>query len=139
MSQFEDVDDFYKWVGFFDGDSRARPALPMFLAHEINGLGFALASDFLKELGFIHFAKPDVHLRDIFVGLDLCPVHCSDYEISKAVVQLAGDAGVSPYNADKIFWLIGSGYYYDDKQIGNRGRLGRQKVDFIVHARLKLS
>jgi hypothetical protein len=49
MSQFETADDFYKWVGFFDNDSRARPALPMLLANEIEGFGFALASDFLKE------------------------------------------------------------------------------------------
>ncbi len=29
---------------------------------------------------------------------------------SKAIVRVAEDAKVTPYNADKIFWLIGSLY-----------------------------
>ena len=139
MSQFETPDDFYNWVSFFNNDSRARPALPMLLAHEIEGFGFALASDFLKELGFINFAKPDVHLRDIFFGLNLCSASAKDYELSKAVVRLAINAGVSPYNADKIFWLIGSGFFYDDKQIGDKGKIGSLKALFITEARAKLS
>jgi hypothetical protein len=139
MSQFETPDDFYNWVSFFDNDSRARPALPMLLAHEIEGFGFALASDFLKELGFINFAKPDVHLRDIFIGLNLCAASANDYELSKAVVRLATNAGVSPYNADKIFWLIGSGFFYDDKQNGDKGKIGSLKAKFIAEAKIKLA
>jgi len=138
MSQFETADDFYSWVSFFDNDSRARPALPMLLANEIKGLGFALASDFLKELGFVNFAKPDVHLQDIFIGLNLCPADASDYEVSKAVVRLAKNAKVSPYAADKIFWLIGSGFYYDDKQLGDKGKIGSKKAEFIKEAKAKL-
>lgn len=138
MSQFETAGDFYNWVSFFDNDSRARPALPMLLASEIEGFGFALASDFLKELGFVNFGKPDVHLRDIFVGLNLCPADASDYEISKAIVRLARNVNVSPYDADKIFWLIGSGYFYDDKQIGDKGKIGSRKVEFIKAAKAKL-
>jgi hypothetical protein len=138
MSQFETADDFYKWVSFFDNDSRARPALPMLLASEIKGFGFALASDFLKELGFINFAKPDVHLRRIFIGLNLCSANASDYEVSKAVIRLANNANVDPYNADKIFWLIGSGFFYDDKQIGDKGKIGSHKEKFIAEARTKL-
>ncbi len=38
----------------------------MLLGREINGFGFALSCDFLKELGYEDFPKPDVHLRDIF-------------------------------------------------------------------------
>jgi hypothetical protein len=138
MSQFQTADDFYNWVSFFDNDSRARPALPMLLANEIEGFGFALASDFLKELGFINFAKPDVHLRDIFIGLNLCSAKANDYEVFKAVVRLANNAGVSPYNADKIFWLIGSGYFYDDTHIGDKGRIGSHKAKFIAYAKAKL-
>jgi hypothetical protein len=138
MSQFETADDFYNWVSFFDNDSRARPALPMLLANEIEGFGFALASDFLKELGFINFGKPDVHLRDIFVGLNLCFADASDYEVSKAIVRLAKNANVSPYNTDKIFWLIGSGFFYDDKQIGDKGKIGSRKAEFIREAKAKL-
>jgi len=78
LSQFPSADDFYKWIDFFDSDERARAALPLLLDAEIEGLGFALACDFLKELGYTSFSKPDVHLRDIFTGIGLCPEGVSD-------------------------------------------------------------
>lgn len=138
MTQFETADDFYKWVDFFDSDSRARAALPMLLDNEIKGLGFALACDFLKELGYINFAKPDVHLRDIFIGLKLCPSKANDYQVFKAVIRLAKNAGVTPYSADKLFWLVGSGYFYEDEHIGDKGRIGSCKAQFIAYAQGKL-
>jgi hypothetical protein len=98
----------------------------------------ALASDFLKELGFIKSAKPDVHLRDIFIGLNLCSADSSDYGVSKAVIRLANDNNVDPYDADKMFWLIGSGFFHDDKQIGDKGKIGSQKARFIAEAKAKL-
>jgi hypothetical protein len=138
MQQFSTPDDFYRWVEFFDHDERARVALPMLLDREIDGLGFALACDFLKELGFVNFAKPDVHLRDIFCGLGLCPSNADDYDVFKAVVRVAMHAKVTPYNADKLFWLIGSGYFYNDPQIGDDGRIGNNKKDFIEFAIARL-
>jgi len=134
MTQFATADDFHEWVSFFDRDDRARPALPMLLSYEIDGLGFTLACDFLKELGYINFAKPDVHVREIFQGLGLCPPRASDYQVFKAIVRVARNVGVTPYSVDKLFWLIGSGYFYDDKHIGKHGRIGSHKDDFIAHA-----
>jgi len=138
MAQFSRADEFYQWVDFFDHDDRARAALPLLLGREIDGFGFALACDFLKELGYINFAKPDVHLRGIFVGLRLCPEKPGDYEVFKAVVRVAKNAEVTPYNADKLFWLIGSGYFYDDKHIGKKGKIGSHKADFIAYAQRRL-
>ena len=139
LSQFASAGDFYDWVGSFDGlDERARPALPMLLAYEIDGIGFALACDFLKELGYENFSKPDVHVAQIFQALGLCPVDSSDYEVFKAVARMARNVDKTPYNVDKLFWLIGSGYFYDDPQIGNNGRSGSRKKEFIEIARPKL-
>jgi len=138
LSQFATADDFYRWVDLFDEDERARPALPLLLAQEIEGFGFALACDFLNGLGYENFSKPDVHVKDIFAGLGLCPPGAGDYEVFRAVGRLARNAGVTPYNADKLFWLVGSGYFYDDPQIGNKGRIGRHKKDFIEMARERL-
>jgi hypothetical protein len=138
LVQFPTPDDFYHWVDFFDHDDRARAALPMLLDKEIDGFGFALACDFLKELGYVNFAKPDVHLRDIFRGLKLCSPKADDYEVFKAVVRVANHAKVTPYNADKLFWLIGSGYFYDDRYIGDDGRIGNHKSDFIAYAQSRL-
>ncbi len=136
IEQFASSDDFFKWVDFFDLDDRARPSLPMLLSREIEGFGFALSCDFLKELGYINFPKPDVHLRDIFMALNLCQDKRDDYLLFKAIIRLAGHADVSAYNADKVFWLIGSGNFYDDPQIG---KIGSHKWEFIEYARAKLN
>lgn len=134
IEQFASVEDFFSWVDFFDKDNRARASLPMLLSREIVGFGFALSCDFLKELGYINFPKPDVHLRDIFTALNLCTDKSDDYQLFKAIIRLAGHANVSPYNADKVFWLIGSGYFYDDPHIGTNGRIGSRKQEFIKYA-----
>lgn len=135
LEQFSSAKDFLGWVEFFDKDPRSRVGLPMLLDQEIEGLGFALSCDFLKEMGYVNFCKPDVHLRDIFTALGLCEKKPSEYQVFRAVVRLARHAGVSPYNADKVFWLIGSGYFYDDPKIGKKGKVGRRKDDFIKHAK----
>src|SRR5215211_4996483 len=138
LSQFSTADDFYRWVDLFDENERARPALPLLLAQEIEGFGFALACDFLNGLGYENFSKPDVHVKDIFGALVLCPQSAGDYEVFKAVARVARNVGVTPYDADKLFWLVGSGYFYDDPDIGNKGRIGSRKKQFIEVARIKL-
>lgn len=135
IEQFPSASDFFNWVDFFDKDDRARASLPMLLGQEIEGFGFALSCDFLKEMGYVNFPKPDVHLRDIFTALILCPDKPNDYQLFKAVIRVADHAGVSAYDADKVFWLIGSGYFYNDYQIGNQGRVGSRKKEFIKYAK----
>ncbi len=138
LSQFSNVKDFYFWVDCFDKDNITRPALPLLLEKEISGIGFALACDFLKELGYDNFAKPDVHLRDIFTALELCPAEADDYGVFKSIINFSTNAGVSPYKVDKLFWLIGSGYFYKDLHVGKEGRTGSHKVEFIAFAKNKL-
>jgi hypothetical protein len=139
LSQFESADDFYGWVASFDRlDERARPALPMLLDTEIAGLGFPLACDFLKELGDENFSKPDVHVKDIFWAIGLCPWGTSDYEVFKAVARVARNVGVTPYNVDKLFWLIGSGNFYEDEDVSNGGTIGGRKKQFIQVAQMEL-
>jgi hypothetical protein len=138
VQQFGTAEDFFAWVDFFDHDDRARASLPMLLSHEIEGFGFALSCDFLKELGYVGFPKPDIHLRDIFTALGLCQKGDDDYQLFKAIVRVARNANVTPYNADKAFWLIGSGYFYDHHDIGKKGRIGGRKREFIEYARREL-
>lgn len=138
MFRFSSAEDFYGWVDFFDEDDRARPALPLLLAQEIEGFGFALACDFLKELGYENFSKPHVHVKEIFWAIKLSPSGTSDYEVFRAVARVARNVGVTPYNVDKLFWPIGSGYFYENPEIGNKGRIGSQKKQFIEEARMKL-
>lgn len=111
LAQFESAEAFYEWVEFFDQDDRARPALPMLLSYEIDGIGFALACDFLKEIGYTNFGKPDVHLRKIFDAL-LLSSNDRAYVVFKAIVRVAHNAGVTPFTADRIFWLTASGKFF---------------------------
>jgi len=138
VEQFTSHQEFYRWVEFFDKDDRARASLPLLISQEIDGFGFPLACDFLKELGYVNFPKADVHLRAIFVGLALCPKSPSDYELFKAIIRVAKNAGVTPYNADKVFWLIGSGKFDNHPEVGKNGKIGRHKVAFIKYARSQL-
>lgn len=135
LTQFSAAAEFYEWVDFFDKDDRSRPALPLLLHARISGLGFTLACDFLKELGYVKFGKPDVQMREIFTGLGLCSKDANDHELFEAIVRVAKNAGVSPYNADKLFWLIGSGKFYDHSQIGT---INTNKKRFIREAKGKL-
>ena len=75
-----------------------------------------------------------MHVKDIFGSLWLCPPGAGDYEEFKAVGRLARNAGVTPYNVDKLFWLIGSGYFYHNPEIGLNGKIGRRKKQFIETA-----
>jgi hypothetical protein len=133
LAQFDSASDFYTWVDFFDQDDRARPSLPMLLSHEIDGFGFPLACDFLKELGYLNFGKPDVNVKKIFAALELSPTE-DDYQVFKAIVRVAGNVGITPYNVDKLFWLIGSGNFYLDGI-----RAGRHRDEFIAYAQKDLN
>lgn len=136
LVQFESANDFYEFVDFFGEDERARAALPLLLDQEIEGFGFALACDFVMGLGYENFSKPDVHIKDIFGGLGLCPWGSSDYEVFKAVARVARNSGVTPYNVDRLFWLIGSGYIHGEPHVGNK--ISSRKNEFIEVARTKL-
>ncbi len=134
MNQFASGPEFLAWVQTFDDDPRKRNALPLLLSEEIDGFGFALACDFLKELGFLNFAKPDVHVNAIVKGLKLSSETSNDYAVVKAVVRIAGHCNTTPYAVDKVFWLIGSGRFYDHPSIGRKGRLVTDRSGFIKTA-----
>ncbi len=112
MSQFKDLDDFNNFVNLFSYNESTAAALPMLLSKEIYGMGFALGCDFLKELGYDQYPKPDIHLIDIFSELGLSDR--DEFNCYKAIVRMARIVGETPYKVDKVFWLISSGNYYLD-------------------------
>lgn len=131
LKEFDTAQNFYEWADFFANDPKAKPALPLIISTEISGIGFPLACDILKELGYLEFGKPDVHLKDIFKALNLInPLEKStikqDYETLRVIDQIALANNVTSYAVDKVFWLIGSGNFYLS---GNN--IGRQKQLFI--------
>lgn len=135
LNQFQSGPEFLAWVQTFDDDPRKRAALPLLLSEEIDGFGFALACDFLKELGFLNFAKPDAHIKAIVKGLKLASEATTDYAIFKDVVRIAAHCDRTPYDVDKVFWLVGSGRFYLHPAIG---RVTTDRDRFIEEASRKL-
>lgn len=131
MSNFKDADDFRGFVAQFDYNRPTRMALPLLISTKISGIGFALACDTLKELGYLSYPKPDVHLTEVFSQLELS--EADPISVFEAIVEMAEvcrevDPQSSPYKLDKIIWLICSGkFYLDDISVG------RHKDDFIKY------
>lgn len=68
LQDFESVEKFDEFVKSFFLNEFTIAALPMLLEKEIFGFGFPLACDFLKELEYYQYGKPDVHLKNILRG-----------------------------------------------------------------------
>ncbi len=127
LASFKNINDFDKFVKSFFHNEFTIASLPMLLEKEIFGYGFPLACDFLKELGYWQYGKPDVHLKDIFQRLDLVNDD-SDYEVFKIIVKIGIIVKRKTAVIDKIFWIIGSGNLsQSDKKIG------RQKNNFYKY------
>lgn len=131
LSQFQSGEEFYQWANLLYRNQKTMPALPMIIDAEIEGIGYTLACDFLKELGFIEYGKPDTHIIEIFIGIGLSEGKPSPYQVQKIISRIAESAKVSPYNVDKLFWLIGSGKFYKHTHLGNGGKIGSLKQEYI--------
>jgi hypothetical protein len=110
LNQFSGADEFQSFVEDFYEKPTTRPALPMLVAQEIHGFGFPLACDFLKEIGYTQYAKPDVHVINLFSELGFASTN--DLEVYRAVCKFAEAVGETPFAVDKVFWLLGSGNLY---------------------------
>jgi hypothetical protein len=132
LSQFKDGKDFLAWAEHLYSDDRTIAALPLILDAEIEGVGYALACDFLKEFGFTNYGKPDVHVNRLLAGLGLAPVTPSPYQAQRIIAQVAKAEKVPPYDVDKVLWLIGSGKLYKHKHLGKNGQIGRMTKQFLA-------
>lgn len=111
LNRFDDIEEFNGFVESFYSSEYTQYSLPLLLGEEIHGLQFALACDFLKENGYPEFAKPDVHLKDIFLGTGLSDSN-DDFDIFIDIIRFADQIDERPYRVDKLFWLVGSGRFY---------------------------
>jgi hypothetical protein len=132
LVQFRDGDDFLSWAKHLYDDTRTMPALPLILAEEIEGVGYPLACDFLKDFGFTSYGKPDIHIKGILQDIGLCDANATPYQIQKVISKLASEAGVTPFALDKVLWLIGSGKFYLHTQFRNTGRIGSMRKEFVA-------
>lgn len=128
LSKFNDHLEFDKYVESFSINEETLLELPKLIQKEIHGLGFALSCDFLKELGYTSYPKPDVHLMEIFHKLNLAEY--DQFDNYKKIVEMSKAVGKTPYEVDKLFWLICSGKYYNHG-ITNRP-LKAELIDYLI-------
>lgn len=111
MASFKNKEEFDSFIKTFSLNKYTKAALPMLLSKEIRGFGLALACDFIKELGYRDYPKPDVHLIKIFSSLGLA-TSTEPYEVYKSIIEMSEAVEEDAYTVDKIFWLISSGRFY---------------------------
>lgn len=127
LSRFDGIQEFNEFTGKFTTSEYTRFSLPLLLREQIHGLGFALGCEFLKENGYPRFVKPDVHLKEIFFGLDISDAD-TDFEVFVDIIRFAEKIEELPYRVDKLFWLVGSGRFYLESPVQT---IMTDKQDFI--------
>jgi hypothetical protein len=132
LSQFESYDAFDEFVNSFAFNDLSIGALPLLLDQEVFGMGFPIASDWLKEIGYSNYCKPDTHTIDILFGVGVASAQ-DNYTVFKTMVQMARVNNEPPAVIDRLLWLIGSGKY-----VGKNEKITRQKTVFIQDIRPKL-
>lgn len=133
LKEFKTSGEFYEWADFLTKNKNSKYALPMLISVKIRGIGFALACDFLKEIGFLNFGKPDIHLIEIFKGVGLLDkTEKNESRINfltlETMDKIADLNNRTSYEIDKIFWLIGSGNFYSTSE---KKQIGRNRDKFI--------
>ena len=137
LKEFDDVDDFKKFAKNFSYNTYTKSCLPMLLAQEIEGFGFALACDCLKELGIIDCPKPDVHIIKILKGLKLIKKEDS-YLAYKQMIEMANEIGCTAYELDKVFWLICTeNFYREEDKSSQRQQKNKKRADKNRNAFIK--
>lgn len=118
LSSFNSAQNFYSSIDSYIKDRRIKNLIPISLAFEIKGLGIALICDFLKEIGYKEYGKPDVHLKEIlsaagYLDSKLIKTEEGSYKTLIILDKMSDDLKLSQYEIDKTIWLVGSGNYYN--------------------------
>ncbi len=93
------------------------------MSKNISGMGFALACNMVKDLGFTDYAKPDTHTKDVIEAMGYAS---DDITVIKAIQDIAVANGDTAFNFDRMIWLVCSGYYFNDNI-----RIGSHKKELI--------
>lgn len=106
LSEFVGPDEFYSAAN--ESEKIGIHRFPETIAQNISGIGYALACDFLKEVG-VNVGKPDVHIKNILEGVLCLPGETlNDQELQDAMHTIAKERKISLFTVDKVFWLIGT-------------------------------
>ena len=75
LKEFKNKDEFLRFCNI--EKEKDKYSLPKYIKQKIYGFGFALSLDFLKEIGFECYAKPDVHIKNFIwlISKKIIPLH----------------------------------------------------------------
>ncbi len=86
------------------------------IVEDIFGMGETLASDFLKEIGYVEYGKPDVHIEAVYCAVNNLeinrPINNKQKTIQSFLIKVSEAVSkqykrdVSVYNVDKVLWLV---------------------------------
>lgn len=112
-----DVISFFNKFAYIGSSVYERWALVNIIAQSVNGIGTALACDFLKETGFLNYGKPDIHIKRIFerIGIidyfnDITVYSNTDFFIFRILDILSNESNKTLFEIDKILWLFATGF-----------------------------
>lgn len=129
LLQFDTVEELKSTLDSFNANDMTREAFALLLSQKIDNMGFAIACNWVKELGYYEYPKPDTHTKDICRTLKLIDSKSKDIDAFEAIVKVAKEAQVPAYTVDKVWWLICSGNFYRyNIQLENQKQL---KVKFL--------
>jgi len=83
-----------------------------------------IACDWLKEIGYSNYCKPDTHTIDILFGAGVS--RQDNDSVFQTMVRMARVNNEPPAVVDRLLWLIGSGKYVDENE-----KITRQKASFL--------
>lgn len=112
-----DAISFFNKFAYEGSSVYERWALINIIAQSVNGIGTALACDFLKETGYLNYGKPDVHIKRIFerIGIieyfnDITVYSNTDFFIFRILDILSLESKKTLFEVDKILWLFATGF-----------------------------
>ena len=129
LSEFDTYEDFKNLCESFDENVFTREAFALLLSTKISNMGFAIACNWLKEIGYKNYPKPDVHIKDICKAIGVLDEQGKDGDCFEQTIKIAECCGVEPYRLDKVWWLICSGNFYRDSI---KIKMPAKKAEFIA-------
>ncbi len=141
LSRFENGKGFYDHFSNISQE-QARDEL-----QTISGYGEALPFDLLKDLGYVQYVKPDVHTMEIAFGLGLIADPSDARATIHALQAISLAVGETPFSLDRMFWLIGSGNFFNNtaediraRQIwSSKSHAKKRRQQFIAYIHLSTS
>jgi hypothetical protein len=120
LSNFGTAAAFFEWADRLYAEPGGKVRMVNALV-PIHTIGPALSRDFLKEIGYVGFGKPDTLIIDIFGRAGLSSSTRPE-AVASTFDRMAEACGVSSFVVDKVFWLLRSGRFDEDGGVLNGWR-----------------